>query len=178
VAACPQILVNQTVCSPARQTAKIAANCIRSLLLQPSPTPADHSIARYLFPRLINFVTTAEPEDEERARPIIAHTLVQYVGIVQPERVPVAMALVVPTLLARASSEGEDVYRETSARLLELAAVDQGAFRSVVAAMSGSQKSFLEEVIRRGRQSNDGPERAGGTAEGQPTIALKMDFGG
>jgi hypothetical protein len=45
------------------------------------------------------------------------------------------MALVVPTLLARAANEeGEDteVERETSARLLELAGVDQAAFRGVV----------------------------------------------
>lgn len=98
--------------------------------------------------------------------------------------VPVAMALVVPTLLARAANEeggeGEDgegaVERETSARLLELAGVDQGAFRGVVGGMSESQRAFMEAVIRAGSKTSG---RGGGEEEngGRPTIALKMDFG-
>lgn len=108
---------------------------------------------------------------------MIAHSLSQYVSVVPRDRVPVAMALVLPTCLARASSEGEDCYRDTSARLLELAAIDQNAFRTVVASMSDGQKAFLEEVIRWGRQQ--GPtEQAASGATGQPSIALKMDFGG
>jgi len=92
------------------------------------------------------------------------------------------MALVVPTLLSRAASEeGQAVYRETSARLLELAAVDQAAFRRVVAGMSEGQKAFMEEVIRNGRVGG-GAQQTGGEAAGggggQPSIALKMDFGG
>ncbi|KAK1640172.1 armadillo-type protein [Colletotrichum phormii] len=164
-------------CLTDRMTAKIAANCIRSLLLQGNPTPADHTIARYLLPRLVAFVTNTAPEDPENARSMIAHSLSQYVGVVPRDRVPVAMALVLPTCLARASSEGEDCYRDTSARLLELAAIDQNAFRTVVASMSDGQKAFLEEVIRWGRQQ--GPtEQAASGATGQPSIALKMDFGG
>ncbi|KAK0380588.1 hypothetical protein CLIM01_02055 [Colletotrichum limetticola] len=164
-------------CLTDRMTAKIAANCIRSLLLQGNPTPADHTIARYLLPRLVAFVTNTTPEDPENARSMIAHSLSQYVGVVPRDRVPVAMALVLPTCLARASSEGEDCYRDTSARLLELAAIDQNAFRTVVASMSDGQKAFLEEVIRWGRQQ--GPtEQAASGATGQPSIALKMDFGG
>lgn len=92
------------------------------------------------------------------------------------------MAVVVPTLLARAAGEdgetddGEAVYRETSARLLELAGVDQAAFRGVVGGMSEGQRAFMEEVIRAGRRTG---QVEGGKAEGErPTIALKMDFGG
>jgi hypothetical protein len=90
------------------------------------------------------------------------------------------MALVVPTLLARAAGEDDaeesGVYRETSARLLELASVDQAAFRGVVAGMSEGQKAFMEEVITAGRQTGQ-VEREAGSA-GQPTIALKMNFVG
>jgi HEAT repeat-containing protein 5 len=159
----------------------MAANCIRSLLVQPAPTASDQTIARYLLPRLINFVTDIEPEDPERARSLVAQTLVQYVGVLRSkdkDRVAVGMALVLPTLLARAAAEGEEAYGETSARLLELAAADQTAFRAVVAGMSEGQKGFLEEVIRWGRQSGGaGAGRSDGAA-GQPTIALKMNFGG
>ena len=65
--------------------------------------------------------------------------------------------------------------RETSARLLELASADQNAFRGVVANMNEGQKAFMEEVIRSGRQT--GADRSGEGGTGQPTIALKMDFG-
>lgn len=169
------------------QTARIAANCVRSLVLQPRHTPADQTIVRHLLPRLVAFVTNTEPEDPERARPHVAQTLSSYVAAVPRDHAPIAMALVVPTLLSRAASEdgGEKdaVYRETSARLLELASVDQAAFRGVVAGMSEGQKAFMEEVIRAGRQSAAGAgagEKGAGAANGggQPSIALKMDFGG
>ncbi|KAL7626024.1 hypothetical protein AAE478_002793 [Parahypoxylon ruwenzoriense] len=163
-------------CLTDRMTAKIAANCIRSLLLQPSPTLADQSIARYLLPRLIGFVVDTEPEDPEEARKLVSHTLTQYVGTLGSGHSQIAMSIVAPALLSRAASEGAEVYHETSARLLELASVDQAGFRGVVAAMSEGQKAFMEEVIRSGRQTN-GPEK-GTDNTGQPSIALKMDFGG
>lgn len=91
------------------------------------------------------------------------------------------MALVLPTLLARAASEGgSEVYRETSARLLELASAHQAAFRAVVAGMEEAQRGFMEEVIKSGRLGGDaaGRSRAGAGEASQPSIALKMDFGG
>ena len=48
------------------------------------------------------------------------------------------------------------VFRETSARLLELAAAHQDAFRAVVAGLSEGQKAFLEHVIRHGRAGGPG----------------------
>ncbi|KAM0818482.1 putative Armadillo-type protein [Seiridium cardinale] len=163
-------------CLTDRMTAKIASNCVRSLLLQPSPTPADQSIARYLLPRLIAFVTTTEPEDPENARRLIAQTLTQYVGNVDSDHAQIVMAVVAPALLSRASSEGAEVYRETSTRLLEMASTDQAAFRGIVAAMDEGQKAFMEEVIKSGRATGDGGKGAS-SAGGQPTIALKMNFG-
>ncbi|KAK8076747.1 hypothetical protein PG994_004019 [Apiospora phragmitis] len=152
-------------CLMDRMTAKIAANCVRSLLLQASPTPADQSIARYLLPRLISFVTNTDPEDPEGARKLVALTLAQYVSHVGPDHAPIVMAVVAPTLLSRAASEGQGVYAETSARLLEMAASGpeyQAAFRGVVAAMSEGQKAFMEEVIRSGRSQRDEAGDKGG----------------
>ncbi|KAI1487782.1 armadillo-type protein [Biscogniauxia mediterranea] len=167
-------------CLTDRMTAKIAANCIRSLMLQPSPTLADQSIARYLLPRLVAFVVDTGPEDPENARSHVAHTLTQYAAAVgqgqDQGHAQIAMSVVVPMLLSRAASEGAEAYHETSARLLELASADQAGFRGVVAAMSEGQKAFMEEVIRSGRQT--GPATRDTGARGQPTIALKMDFGG
>ncbi|KAI1856989.1 uncharacterized protein JN550_013520 [Neoarthrinium moseri] len=163
-------------CLTDRMTAKIAANCVRSLLLQPAPTLADQSIARYLLPRLIAFVTNTDPEDPENARKLVAHTLTQYIAAVGSDHAQIVMAVVAPALLSRASSEGADVYRETSTRLLEMASADQNAFRGIVAAMSEGQKAFMEEVIRSGRATGDADKGAVSTS-GQPTIALKMDFG-
>lgn len=158
------------------QTAKIAANCVRSLLLQASPTPADQSISRYLLPRLVAFVVNTDPEDPENARKLVAHSLTQYVATIEADHAQIVMAVVAPALLSRASTEGADVYQETSARLLEMASAHQTAFRGIVAAMSEGQKAFMEEVIRSGRQTGT-ENKSASSASGQPTIALKMDFG-
>lgn len=159
------------------------------MLLQPNPTRADQSIARYLLPRLISFVTNTSPEDPENGRGLVANALAQYATLVATtntgenrERASAAMALVVPTLLARASGEGDVTYRDASARLLELAGADQSSFKAVMGGMSEGQKAFLEEVIRAGRDAAGTAARntnAGSTGqEGQPTIELKMNFGG
>lgn len=159
------------------KTSKIAANCIRSLLLQGSPTPSDITIARYLVPRLISFVTNVEPEDPERARALVAHSLCMYVGTVDAARTPAAMALVIPMLMARATAEGEELYPETSARLLEVAAINQDSFRGIVGAMSAAQRGLLEEVVKSGRQASSKANQNTSDSSGQPTIALKMNFG-
>jgi hypothetical protein len=88
------------------------------------------------------------------------------------------MSVVVPMLLQRANSEGGEVYKETSARLLDLAAADQGAFRGVVGALSEAQKGFMEVVILKGREGvGEKKSTEGEGASGEPSIALRMDFG-
>ncbi|GAP87418.2 putative heat repeat protein [Rosellinia necatrix] len=162
-------------CLTDRMTAKIAANCVRSLMLQASQTLADQSVARYLLPRLVSFVSNTDPDDPEDARKLIAHTLTQYVSVVNKDHSQIAMSIVVPTLLSRAAGEGPDAFKETGMRLLDLASVDQSAFRGIVAAMSESQKTFMEEVLRSGRQASGADRDTSNT--GQPTITLKMNFG-
>jgi HEAT repeat-containing protein 5 len=145
-------------------------------------------------------VTDTEPEDPEGARGLIAAVLAQWVGSVAsasaatesakvPGRTAVSMALIIPTLLARASGESEsvdgvrsraggEVFAETGARLIEIAAVDPAAFRSVVAGMSEGQKAFMEEVVTSGRRKGAKTGGTGSEGGGQPSIALKMNFGG
>jgi hypothetical protein len=90
------------------------------------------------------------------------------------------MSLVLPTLLSRASGEENPggVYPETSARLLELAGADQAAFRGVVAGMTESQRAFMEGVIKAGRARGAGQQKNANGEDKEPTIALRMNFGG
>lgn len=134
-------------------------------------------MARHLLPRLVAFVTNTDPEDPEHARALVAHALCQFVGTLSKDHAPVAMALVLPTLLARALSEGAEVYRETSGLLLELASANQVAFRGVVGGLGEGQRGFMEEVIRSGRQDGGRVQRGDDGAR-EPSIALKMNFGG
>jgi hypothetical protein len=88
------------------------------------------------------------------------------------------MALLISALLARASKEGTEVYSETSARLLEMAARDQNTFKAVVSGMTEGQKGFMESVVKAGRGSV-GTQKKVEEDDGdrEPTIALRMDFG-
>ncbi|KAH7377966.1 armadillo-type protein [Cadophora sp. MPI-SDFR-AT-0126] len=164
-------------CLSDRMTAKVAAGCIRTLLLQSPKTPADQSISRYLLPRLISFTTNTSTEDPENARALVAHALTIYTTTLPSPQKAIAMSVILPTLLARANSEGEDVYKETSARLLDLAGSDQAAFRGVVGGMTGEQKGFMESVILKGRESRGSGKVVDDDGGKEPTIALRMDFG-
>ncbi|KAL3425845.1 hypothetical protein PVAG01_02636 [Phlyctema vagabunda] len=164
-------------CLSDRMTAKVAANCIRSLLLSSPKTAADQSIARYLLPRLITFVTNTENEDPENARSLICHALTTFTSTLTGKQRGVSMSIVMPVLLKRASSEGESVYKETSARLLELAASDQQTFRTVVGGLGDAQRGFMESVITAGRASGQGKAQSDDSGDRQPTIALRMNFG-
>jgi hypothetical protein len=161
------------------QTAKVAAGCIRTILLGSPKTAADQSITRYLLPRLIAFVTNVENEDPENARALISQALTMFVSSLKGEQKAVGMAAIIPTLLERANKEGEESFAETSTRLLELASADQASFRGVVGGMTEEQKGFMENVITKGRQTAGAKRRDHDDGQGrEPTIALRMDFGG
>lgn len=158
----------------------MASNCTRTLLLQLSRSAADQSIIKYILPRLITFVSDTDSEDPEKARTLISHALTTWATTLPKTQIGLAMAMIIPTLLSRTVTEGgaEDtsLYGETSSRLLEMAAADQGAFRSVVAGMTTDQRAFMEEVIKSGRPA--GPVKTVENEEGEaPSIALRMNFG-
>ncbi|RAL60821.1 hypothetical protein DID88_010146 [Monilinia fructigena] len=164
-------------CLSDRMTAKVAANCIRTLLLTSPKTSSDQTIARYLLPLLITFVTNTTTEDPENARALILHALTAFVVSVDGKHRAVAMSVVMPTLLKRASGDGEKVWRETNARLLEMAAADPTAFRAVVSGMTTEQKGFMEGVLVKGREGGKGKTGDADDGGREPTIALRMDFG-
>ena len=163
--------------------AKVVASCLRSLIMVSPKNETDESIARYLFPHLLRFTAATEFPDPENARSLTAHALTSFVTTTSGDNndaSSAAMCVVVPMLLARASTDGQAVYLETSKRLLELAGGHlTPVFKGVVAKMSAGQRTFMETVIREG---GGGVRSAGGNREGggetEPSIALKLDFGG
>jgi hypothetical protein len=162
--------------------AKVAASCLRSLLLISPKNETDEAIARYLIPRLLHFTVDTSLPDPENARSLTAHALTSFVTTTSGPASWAAMCIVIPMLLTRASAEGKVVYQETSVRLLELAG---GAlmpiFRGVVAKMSAEQRAFMETVIREGGGDGKGSGRGrglSGAEKEEPSIALKMTFGG
>lgn len=168
--------------------ANVAASCLRSILLKPSPRcMTDDVIARYLIPRLIAFLVGCPtdsgdiPSDPENSRTVISRTLVACVtnATFSPSAVPTAASLVMSALLARAQREGQAAHKESAGHLLELAKADQVIFRTLVANMNAEQKSFLEEVLRSAGIGAE-PAKAGEETDSQqqaaPSIALRMDF--
>ncbi|KAI4267598.1 MAG: hypothetical protein L6R38_008194, partial [Xanthoria sp. 2 TBL-2021] len=93
--------------------AKVAAGCLRSLLLMNPKHETDEGIARYLFPRLVATITTpaaaAANPDSENAKTIIAQALTAFVALHANDenKAAAAMAVVLPALLFRARVDGE-----------------------------------------------------------------------
>lgn len=160
--------------------AKVAANCLRSILLTAPKSSTDEAIVRYLLPRLVTFVSDKSESDPENVRSLVAHTLVSFATTLRRDssHMVAVSSIVIPMLLTRASADGKPIYQETAARLLELAGADQVAFRSVVAKMNPGQKTFMESVIREGGiagRKDVGQEEK--EESGEPSIALKFNFG-
>ncbi|KAK8212663.1 HEAT repeat protein-like protein [Phyllosticta capitalensis] len=182
-------------CLGNRVTSKVAANCCRSLLLLPkrgaggdAAKSPDHSeaaatataLSKLLLPHLIPFLTHPTAlEGLDESRTLVAHSLTLLPSTLPPPSIPSAVALVLPSLLARAKSEGSPVWRETADRLVELAGIDGTAFRGVVTGLQPDVRAFMEEVVRSGQSAKAREEGAGSEEDvrvGQPTIELKMDF--
>jgi hypothetical protein len=139
-------------------------------------TACDQEIVRYMVPRLVAFVTagdTREQGDSEDPKGLVCYILTSFISTLFGDQIQIAMTVILPTLLAYASSNPRS-YQETATRLLELVALDQKAFKSVVANLGPTQRSFMEEVLRSNAKSavdNTTQESAA------PSIALKMNFG-
>ena len=160
-------------------------------------------------------------EDPANARGRVCQAMTSFVGTLSAARIPLGLRFVVPALIQNASfAAGVDqrkTHQQAAARLLELAALDQTSFKSIVGGMDRDQRGKMEAIVRqgsgRGRRrraadghdddeddeddddegdddddddDNDEDERVDGIgprkrrqAEGsQPSIALKMNFGG
>ena len=159
--------------------AKVVASCLRSILLMSPKCPTDEAAARYLFPRLISFVSDTSQEDPENIRSMVVNTLVSFTATLATEssRMVAALSVIIPMLLARATVSGEGLCNETAARLLELAGANQVMFRSAVDKLTPQHRSFMESILREGGRTGS-QDAAGGKEEvGEPTIALKFNFG-
>ena len=162
--------------------AKVAANCLRSLLLLSPNNTTDESIAKYIFPHLIHFTVDTGLQDPDQARPIVAHTLTTFASTASEDTAPAVFCVLLPVLLTRAAAEGSSIYPETAKRLLELAGGNHmPLFKGCVAKMSADQRGFMETVIREGggagmqggKGRRDGPDKE----REEPSIALKLNFG-
>ncbi|KAL8687967.1 MAG: hypothetical protein Q9218_006000, partial [Villophora microphyllina] len=107
--------------------AKVAANCLRSLLLTPPKNETGEAVVRFLLPRLLVFMSKSpegEGRDSEDAKGLVAQTLASFVATTYRDdagRAAAAMAVVLPALLRRAQVGGSGVFQDTAARILELA---------------------------------------------------------
>jgi len=159
-------------CVDSPMTSRVAAGCARTLLLS--------NVASAQFTQhAITFLTRpSDVEGLEESRSVTAQTLTMYAGKLPPssKQQGAAVALFMAVLLQRARTEGGKTYPDMAMRLLDLAAVDNASFRAVVTGMGREEKQFLERVLK---------SRAAGSQKGrdldeerEPTIALKMNFGG
>ena len=161
--------------------AKVVASCLRSLLVTSPKSETDEAIARYLLPHLLRFTADTELPDPENVRTFIVHALTSFVATTSGQASSAAMCVLVPILLGRAVVEGKEVYSEIAKRLLELASGHQmPLFRGIVAKMTAGQRGFMETVIREGGGTGDrsNSRRGSDDEREEPTIALKMTFGG
>lgn len=163
-------------CLGNRMTSKVAAGCCRSLLLLPKKGAFETNLAAQMLPQILTFL--ANPSDIEgldESRTTLGQTLVAFVPTLpETKQRQVACKIIIPALLARAQKEPQ-AAQETAARLLELAGIDQEAFRGVVAGLSAEQRAFTEGVLKSGQGTVRREVR--NEEGGEPRIALKMDFG-
>ena len=157
--------------------ARVAATCIRTLLLAKPKSPCEEAAARLLYPRILHFITDSTTEDPESVSDFLLHTLTSSVATLSNQRNRSAgLAMIVPVLLLRAENLGQDSFKEMSVRLLEMAAVEPLAFRSCVVSLTGGQRSLLEDLLRSSgglRKQTDGDVTDN---DAKPTIELRMDF--
>lgn len=158
-------------CLVAPMTTKVAAGCYRTLLMQDACT-------RLTFQHAVDFMLQApDLEGMGETKPVMGQTLTAYTSAKLPaEQKPAGMVLVMNVLLNCAAKDGKAAYPGIASRLLELAAADNGTFRSVVGSMDGEKKQLMEAVLK--SQASNRGTREDFSAEREPTIALKMDFGG
>ena len=162
-------------CLPDLGLGKVAAGCLRSLLLLVGQHDAAQRISSFLLPRLVFFVVDGAQADPDNARPVVVQALVTLLATLRGPSFATALCMVLPALLYRAKAVGRSAYGETAGRLLAVAARDQPAFKGVAAAMSVEHRSLLEEVLREGGASARQAGRTGPETE-EPSIALKLYF--
>ncbi|KAK5274065.1 hypothetical protein LTR96_000665 [Exophiala xenobiotica] len=163
--------------------AKIAAGCIRSLLVTNPKSACEEYIGRNIWARLVPFVTDLETEDPEKVKVPLTQALVASVGTLEGPGRFAAMSILVPVLLLRAkqvpqeSTGSESTRRENAARLLELVAADPLAFKVAVGMLDEEQRMSLEGLLRAAGVGRKEDPASAENIESRPAIELRMDFG-
>lgn len=175
--------------------AKIAAGCIRSILLAKPKSPCEELIARTLWLQLLPFISDDERDDPENVKPALTQSLVASVATIPKTGRFAATSILVPVLLLRASQPspapghaGENgnsrsidhSRKESAARLLELVAADQLAFKVAVGLLNEEQRAELESLLRAAgvgnRQKVQDMNADDADMDARPAIQLRMDF--
>lgn len=163
-------------CLTDRMTAKVAAQCCRSMLFAPAPndpkisfsSPQENGMIAYLLPHLLAFLLTTH-EDPEHARNSTAQTLTAYIASI-PAAAPL-MLVFVPSLLHRSEREKP---AEAARAVLELATRRPGEFRQLVLRLPAERREVLQELLR--VHAGVGGKAEVDVEDEKPAIALKMDF--
>ncbi|KAK6370179.1 hypothetical protein LTR64_005419 [Lithohypha guttulata] len=168
--------------------AKIAASCVRSLLGSSAKTPCDEAVCRILWLKVLFFVMDTTADDPESVKTGLMQALTTSIGTLPTMTGRTAAAVVlVPCLLKRATypvpnGSTEDLAKESSSRLLEIAGADGPAFRSAIVNLESDQRGQLEALLRSaglGRRPSHRRTDTGTDSideENSPAIALRMDF--
>jgi hypothetical protein len=164
-----RLLLELRDCLSTASTTKVAAGCLRTLLLQ-------GIAARHAFLLAIDFLQDElDVEAFSESKNMVGQTLTLYTSKLAAAEKPAAVALLITLFLKRASRESSTTHVEIAARLLELAAAENTAFRAVVARMASDEKATMEKVLKSQARSRGGQHDS--TADHEPTIQLKMTFG-
>ena len=161
--------------------AKIAASCVRSLLLTSPKSSCDEFVSRALWPRILELVNNPSADDPEYVKTPLIQALTATVPILRGPGRSAAMSILVPSLLLRATQalpngSKENLRKESASRLLELVAVDAAAFRAAVSGLNEAQRSTLETLLRAAGVGAKKKEETDEEADARPAIALRMDF--
>ncbi|KIX10527.1 uncharacterized protein Z518_01610 [Rhinocladiella mackenziei CBS 650.93] len=162
--------------------AKIAAGCMRSLLMTNPKPVCEEKIGKILWTRLVPFVSNPEAEDPESVKTSLTQALVASVATIKGRGRFAAMSILVPVLLLRAkqvspASSLESMRKESGTRLLELVAADQIAFKVTVGLLSEDQRSELESLLRAAGVGRKQETISSDNVDTKPAIELRMDFG-
>lgn len=162
--------------------ANVATNCVRSLLMTIPKSACDEAVYRVLFPQCLAFVCDQSVDDPEQVRPAVLHALVNSVQTIPRLGRTAAMAILMPVLLTSAKQttpkgQKESFGKQAATRLLELATMDQLAFRNTASSLDEDSRNELGELLK---SVGVGERKQAATTESyddeKPAIELRMDF--
>ena len=170
-----QLLEDLVDCLSDLGLGKVAAGCLRSLVVLDGRLATSQQISGFLLPRLLQFLIDEEQADPDNARPIVVQALIGLLTALQGNAFSVTLCVVLPALLHHVRVLGRSAYGDMAGRLLAVAALNQAAFKGVAANMAAEPRNLLEEVLREGELGSKQAGRIGSGRE-EPSIALKLNF--